>query len=94
MGGSQAANDGREAEPGVLDALVAEARLRFGLDLAAGLQVVAAETLIATPIEASRPVLIVPLDRLRAPVPGTAPSPLAGRHGPAGRDAAAVLRPL
>ena len=31
----------------MLDALVAEARLRWGLDLAAGLQVVAAERLIA-----------------------------------------------
>jgi len=45
----------------VLDALVAEARLRWGLDLAAGLQVVAAERLIATPLEPSRPALIVPL---------------------------------
>ena len=34
---------------GVLDALLAEARLRWGLDAAAGLQVVAAERLIATP---------------------------------------------
>jgi hypothetical protein len=39
----------------VLDALVAEARLRWGLDLAAGLQVIAAERLVATPIEPSRP---------------------------------------
>ena len=44
----------------MLDALITEARLRFGLDPAAGLQVVAAERLIATPIEASRPVLVVP----------------------------------
>ena len=50
----------------VLDALVAEARLRWGLDLAAGLQVIAAERLVATPIEPSRPVLIVPLATLRA----------------------------
>ena len=36
----------------MLDALVAEARLRWGLDPAAGLQVVAAETLVATPARA------------------------------------------
>jgi tetrapyrrole methylase family protein/MazG family protein len=45
----------------VLDALVAEARDRWGLDLAAGLQLVAAEGITATPIEASRPLLIAPL---------------------------------
>ena len=50
----------------MLDALVAEARLRWGLDLAAGLQVVAAERLIATPLEPSRPALVVPLAILRA----------------------------
>ncbi len=49
----------------VLDALVAEARLRWGLDPAQGLQVVAAERLVATPIEPSRPVLIVPLAAFR-----------------------------
>jgi hypothetical protein len=43
----------------VLDALVTEARLRFGLDPTDGLQVIAAEGLIGTPIEPSRPVLIV-----------------------------------
>jgi tetrapyrrole methylase family protein/MazG family protein len=79
----------------VLDALVAEARLRWGLDLSAGLQIVAAERLVATPIEPSRPLLIVPL----AMLPGAertndAPSPLPGRHGPAGRDPIAVLRRL
>ena len=50
----------------MLDALVAEARLRWGLDPATGLQVVAAETLVGIPIEASRPLLIVPLATLRA----------------------------
>jgi MazG family protein len=45
----------------MLDALVAEARDRWGLDPAAGIQVVAAEHLAATPIEASRPLLILPL---------------------------------
>ena len=48
----------------MLDALVAEARLRWGLDLAAGLQVIAAERLVATPIEPSRAVLVVPLATL------------------------------
>ena len=83
----------------MLDALVAEARLRWGLDLGAGLQVVAAERLIATPLEPSRPVLIVPAAVLRieaGPDDGT-PDPaglapvLAGRHGPGGDDPLAVL---
>lgn len=82
----------------MLDALVTEARLRFGLDPADGLQVVAAERLIATPIEASRPVLVVPLAVLRPggpvdPAPGTI-APLPGRHGPRGRDPMSVLSRL
>jgi tetrapyrrole methylase family protein/MazG family protein len=76
----------------VLDALVAEARLRWGLDLGAGLQVVAAERLIGTPIEPARPVLVVPAIVLRIEQ-GTA-EPLAGRHGPGGVDALTVLRRL
>jgi len=79
----------------VLDALVTEARLRFGLDLAAGLQVIATERLIATPFEASRPVLLVPLAVLRpgAPDPAAAAEvqPLPGRHGPLGRAPLDVL---
>ncbi len=85
----------------MLDALVTEARLRFGLDPADGLQVVAAERLIATPIEASRPVLVVPAALLRggAAVGATGadaepPRPLPGRHGPRGRDPLAVLTRL
>jgi tetrapyrrole methylase family protein/MazG family protein len=77
----------------MLDALVAEARLRWGLDLAAGLQVVAAERLIGTPVEASRPLLVVPLALLRVPEDGAA-EPLPGRHGPAGRDPVALLQRL
>jgi hypothetical protein len=50
----------------VLDALVAEARLRWGFDPAVGLQVIASEGLTASPLEPSRPVLIVPLATLRA----------------------------
>jgi MazG family protein len=81
----------------VLDALVTEARLRFGLDPAAGLQVVAAERLIATPFEASRPMLLVPLALLRPGPPdadaasAAAPVALPGRHGPRGRNALDVL---
>ena len=77
----------------MLDALVAEARLRWGLDPADGLQVVAAERLVATPVEASRPLLIVPLAVLRSAAEGAA-DPLPGRHGPTGRDPVGVIRRL
>jgi MazG family protein len=81
----------------VLDALVTEARLRFGLDPAAGLQVIASERLVGTPIEPSRPVLVVPTAMLRAGVPtvgasaAEAATPLPGRHGPRGRQPLDVL---
>ena len=78
----------------MLDALVAEARLRWGLDLAAGLQVIAAEHLAATPLEPSRPALIVPAAVLRIETgPGPAPNVLPGRHGQGG-DPLALLRRL
>jgi tetrapyrrole methylase family protein / MazG family protein len=82
----------------MLDALLAEARLRWGLDPASGLAVVAAERLIGEPIEPGLALLVVPIARLRAG--GGAPSsdevtvPLAGRHGPRGADPIAVLRRL
>ncbi|HEY7522040.1 MAG TPA: nucleoside triphosphate pyrophosphohydrolase [Candidatus Limnocylindrales bacterium] len=79
----------------MLDALLAEARLRWGLDLAAGIAVVAAERLVATPIEPSRPVLVVPLGFLgqAAGIAGgpSAVEPVPGRHGPGGDDPLAVL---
>ncbi|MFH1475815.1 MAG: nucleoside triphosphate pyrophosphohydrolase [Chloroflexota bacterium] len=78
----------------MLDALLAEARLRWGLDPADGLAVVPAERLIAVPLEPSRPTLLVPLAILRSAPPADPPVPLPGRHGPAGRDALAVLRRL
>ena len=78
----------------MLDDLLAEARRRWRLDPADGVAIVPAERLIAVPLEPSRPVLVVPLAVLQAPVPAAAPAPLPGRHGPAGRDPLAVLRRL
>ncbi len=86
----------------MLDALLAEARLRWGLDPSDGLQVVTAERLVETPIEPSRPVLVVPRaiivgragssgeDDLMSPA-GAADEPLPGRAGPGGGDPIAVL---
>src|SRR6188474_1306219 len=78
----------------MLDALVAEARLRWGLDPATGLQVFAAESLLGAPIEPSRPVLIVPLATLRADAATDVAAPLPGRAGPSGRDPLALLARL
>jgi MazG family protein len=82
----------------MLDAFLAEARERWDLDPAAGIQVIAAERLVATPIEPSRPVLIVPLAMLGVAVPeraaGAGPDPLPGRHGPGGGEQLAVLARL
>ncbi len=78
----------------MLDALVAEARLRWGLDPAFGLQVFAAETLVGAPIESSRPLVIVPLATLRAEAATTDSVPLPGRAGPSGRDPLALLARL
>jgi tetrapyrrole methylase family protein/MazG family protein len=79
----------------MLDALVDEARRRWALDPADGLQVATAEHLIATPIEPSRPLIVVPATAVgaarRAATPAEA---LPGRGGPAGRDPIAVLRRL
>jgi tetrapyrrole methylase family protein/MazG family protein len=83
----------------VLDALVNEAQIRWGLDLSAGLQVASPEWLVATPVEPSRPLILVPLAALRAVVEATPvavgmAAPLPGRHGPSGHDPLAVLSRL
>ncbi len=79
----------------MLDALVAEARLRWGFDPAEGLQFVAAERLIASPIEASRPVLLVPLAVLRAgDGSGAVIEPVPGRAGPGSSDPLRLIRRL
>jgi tetrapyrrole methylase family protein/MazG family protein len=78
----------------VLDAMLAEARQRWGLDPADGVAVVPPERLIGVPLEPSRPTLLVPLAVLGTDSPAGPPAPLPGRHGPRGRDALAVLRRL
>ncbi len=76
----------------MLDALVAEARLRWGLDPTDGLQVIATERLIGTPLEASCPVLLVPLVVMRQGATTDGPAePLPGRNGPGGADPIVVL---
>jgi len=78
----------------MLDALLAEARLRWGLDPGEGLTVVVSERLLATPLEPSVSVLLVPAARLRSEAPAAPPAPLPGRHGPAGMDPVTLLRRL
>lgn len=86
----------------MLDALLAEARLRWGLDLTAGLSVATAERLVAIPVEPSLPLVIASAARLAPGLPmpvdaaadDGAPGPLPGRHGPQGADPVAVLRRL
>ncbi|MGZ6314661.1 MAG: nucleoside triphosphate pyrophosphohydrolase [Candidatus Limnocylindrales bacterium] len=81
----------------MLDALVAEARIRWGLDPAAGLQIAAPERLAETPLEPSRPLLLVPAGILRAgSVPGAEDSAaqLPGRQANSEGDALSLLRRL
>lgn len=79
----------------MLDALIAEARIRWGLDPTAGLQIAVPERLAGTPVEPSRPLILVPLAILRS---GTVPDPtedrLPGRHAATDADALALLRRL
>ncbi len=78
----------------MLDALVAEARVRWGLDPGGGVAIIPAERLVSLPLDPSRPVLVVPLAVLRA-ADGDVPAlPLPGRHGPLGREPLDVLRRL
>jgi MazG family protein len=78
----------------VLDALVAEARLRWGFEPGDGLQVVAAERLLASPLEASRPALIVPLAVLRAAADTAPVEPLPGRAGRRSSEPLDLIRRL
>jgi len=80
----------------MLDALVAEARVRWGLDPTAGLQVIATERLIATSLDPARPVLLVPQAVLasQATLPSDPVSALPGRHGPRGLQPSGLLRRL
>jgi tetrapyrrole methylase family protein/MazG family protein len=79
----------------VLDAFLAEARIRWGLDPTGGLQIATADRLSETPIEPARPLLLVPLTALRVTGPDApVDSPLPGRHAPADRSAPAILRRL
>ena len=59
----------------MLDVLLSQAAARWAFDPADGIQVVNAERLTATPIEPTRPLLIVPAETLLAP--GTSASPTA-----------------
>ncbi len=72
----------------MLDALLAEARLRWGLDASAGLGMLTAERLIAVPIEPSLPLLVVPAARFRAGAPSSAPADGDPAGGSAGASAA------
>ena len=78
----------------MLDALFAEARLRWGLDPAGGVTLIPAESLVGLPLEPTRPALIVPLAFLGANPAAVPPTALPGRHGPGGSDPIAVLRRL
>ena len=77
----------------MLDALLAEARARWGLDAAAGLQLIAAERLDGIPVDAWRPLLVVPASALRSD-PAAVVESLAGRHRAGDHGPLAVLRRL
>jgi tetrapyrrole methylase family protein / MazG family protein len=81
----------------MLDALLAEARLRWSLTPTDGFAVLVAERLVASPVEPVRPVLVVPASLLRVALDDArhaAAEPLAGRHGPRGRSSLDVIRRL
>jgi MazG family protein len=78
----------------VLDAFIAEARIRWGLDPAGGLQIATATRLPATPVEPAWPLLLVPPATLRVTAPAAEDSPLPGRHRRDDGSALTVLRRL
>jgi tetrapyrrole methylase family protein / MazG family protein len=79
----------------MLDRLVTEARERWGLDPAAGLQVVPAGALATFPIEPSRPLLVLPDAGSAAPSdPPAVRAAIAGRHGHPGETPIELLRRL
>ncbi len=78
----------------MLDALLAEARLRWAFDPGRGLAIVVSERLTATPLEPAVPTLVVPAARLRLAAPDGSVEPLPGRHGPGGSEPIALLRRL
>jgi MazG family protein len=77
----------------VLDALIAEARIRWGLDPADGLQVCAGERLAGTPVDAWRPLLVAPAAILRSRG-DRGVEPLPGRHRDPAASAPDILRRL
>jgi MazG family protein len=80
----------------VLDALIAEARTRWGLDPAAGIQVVATERLGAMPLEPARALLLVPAGLLGPDPagPDAGSDPLPGRQSRLGATAVSVIARL
>ncbi len=78
----------------MLDSLVAEARLRWGLDPAAGLAIVPAERLTAYPIEPTRPAIVVPLALMEGVEAGATPPAVPGRHGHPGEGPLGLLARL
>jgi tetrapyrrole methylase family protein/MazG family protein len=71
----------------VLDALLAEARLRWRLDPLGGLQLATVEGIVSTPIEPSRPLIILPLAVLTGATRSS--SATASRHVRGGAPASA-----
>ncbi len=78
----------------MLDSLLAEARLRWSLDPAAGLAIVPAERLAAFPVEPTRPAIVVPLALLDGGEGWPVPPPVPGRHGHPGEGPIALLARL
>jgi tetrapyrrole methylase family protein / MazG family protein len=91
----------------VLDPFVAEARIRWGLDPSAGLQIVAPDRLEAFPLEPAQPLLIVPRAMLGPVVPtdgrathsgsgsgdeAAGPTQVPGRHSRGGGPIATLRR--